>query len=90
MPPFHTINVYFLKQILNMTKKAVKSDKVKVLYVPQYETLSSEIMLEWAFSRQPSIAEYFPDERDQGSLPRQASTTPLSDFCSSSSTWFTP
>jgi len=48
MPPFHNVNVFFLKQILNMTKKAIKSDKIKVLYVPQYEGLSSSDILRWA------------------------------------------
>jgi len=79
MPPFHTINVYFLKQILDTTKKSIKVDKVRVLYVPQYEALSSGEILRWAFARMPAIAEYFPDERDIHMLPRQV--RPLSLVC---------
>jgi len=73
LAPFHTVNVYFLKQLLDTTKKSIKADKIKVLYVPQYETLSSEEILKWAFTHMPSIADYFPDERDIHMLPRQVS-----------------
>ena len=66
-----------MKSIIGMTKKAIKSDKVKVLYVPQYETLSSESILDWAFANKPAIADYFPDERDIHLLPRQVSDTPF-------------
>jgi hypothetical protein len=71
LPGPHTINLWFLKQLLNMQKKAIKSDKVKVLYVPQYETLSIEEIMTWVLGHWPAIVQYLPDERDRHMLPRQ-------------------
>ena len=48
LPTFTTINVFFMKDILSMRKKAIKVTEVKHLYVPQYESLSCAKILEYA------------------------------------------
>jgi len=44
-------------------KKAIKNQNMQWLYAPQYETLSRERMLEWAFAN-GDVAAYFPEQRD--------------------------
>jgi len=72
LPAFHTINVWFLKEIMAKRKKAIKNKDMQWLYAPQYETLSREKMLDWGFEH-GNIGEYFPEERDLELLPRQVS-----------------
>ena len=40
LPDFNTINVYFMKEIINKQKKAIKVNNMKYLFVPQYASLS--------------------------------------------------
>ena len=71
LPAVHCINIWFLKQLVSSKKKAIKSDRVKVLFVPQYETLAMDDIMQWALKHWPNIQLYFPDERDRHMLPRQ-------------------
>ena len=49
---------------------SIKCDDVKVLYVPQYENLSIERLLETA-RKNPQVPYYLPDDRDMHKVPRQ-------------------
>ena len=73
MPPIQCINIYFMKEILAMKKKALKTDAVKVFYAPQYESLSVDKLLDFA-AAYPGIYEYLPIDKDVRQLPRQVST----------------
>ena len=72
LPPYKTINIYFVKDILARRKKAIKNADVSHLYVPQYESLTIPKMLEFAM-RHEGLADYFPHPRDIPALPRQVS-----------------
>ena len=48
----------------------IKCDQVKVMFVPQYESLSLERILNQARKWQ-IVWDYLPDERDLHRLPRQ-------------------
>ena len=69
MPPLQCVNVYFMKALLAGTKKALKTEAVKVLYAPQYESLSIKQLLDFA-AVYPRIEEYLPDPRDMPQIPR--------------------
>ena len=34
LPPYETINIYFMKELLAKKKRHIKGDQVKYLYVP--------------------------------------------------------
>ena len=48
---------------------SIKTDDIKVLYVPQYETLSVKLILEKINEHQRAPI-YIPDERDIHKVPR--------------------
>ena len=75
LPEMHTINVYYMKQILAKKKRSIKIDQVRHLYVKQYEELTISKILEYA-KDWPQVFEYLPDERDIHQLPRQVSDRP--------------
>ena len=49
---------------------SIKCDQVKVLYVPQYERLNIERILN-KIREYPEVNEYLPDDRDMHKVPRQ-------------------
>ena len=51
-------------------KKYIKCDDVRVCFVPHYDGLSVEKILEWATFFE-DVDNYMPDERDRPKLPRQ-------------------
>ena len=59
-----------MKALLAGTKKALKTEAVKVLYAPQYESLSIKQLLDFA-AAYPAIHEYLPIPKDVRQLPRQ-------------------
>ena len=56
-------------------RKAVKTGQIKHLYAPQYNSLSVDKILAfaWQFNE---IHAYFPEKRDISMLPRQVSFCP--------------
>ena len=72
MPPFKSVNVYFMKSIMNMERKAIKKNAVKYIFAPQYDTLSIEKILEFA-NQYGEFVRHLPDPRDIHMLPRQVS-----------------
>ena len=40
LPPFKSVNIYFMKEVMAMKKKAIKSKDVQHIFAPQYETLT--------------------------------------------------
>lgn len=47
MPPFDTVTVYFLKDIIEGTKRFVSTQSVRHLAVPQYQNLSMKCILDF-------------------------------------------
>ena len=70
MPPYKSVNVYFLKALISGKKRAIKTNDVRHLYAPQYDSLSISKILEFA-SAFPAVNEYLPEARDIPALPRQ-------------------
>ena len=55
-----------------MKKKALRTEAVKVLYAPQYESLSIQKLMDFA-AAYPAIEDYLPIAKDVPQLPRQVS-----------------
>ena len=53
-------------------KQAVSNNRIKHLFVPMYETLTKELILDYA-KQHDDFWRYLPDEQDIKSLPRQVS-----------------
>ena len=62
-----------MKALLAGTKKALKTEAVKVLYAPQYESLSIKQLLDFVAGYN-AIVDYLPDAWDMPNIPRQVST----------------
>ena len=58
-----------MKDLITRKKKAIKTTDMKYLYVPQYESLSVQKILDFARTY-PEIFEYLPDAKDVPALPR--------------------
>ena len=70
MPPYKSVNVYFMKALMSGKKRAIKTNDVRHLYAPQYDTLSISKILAFA-ADYPAVQEYLPEARDIPTLPRQ-------------------
>jgi hypothetical protein len=78
------VTIYFLKDIINKTKRgksiyytfnqryiAFSGSEIQHLHCPQYETLSTKSILEWACAQSNLIQMYLPEEREIVKLPKQ-------------------
>ena len=72
LPPYKSVSVYWMKDLMARKRKAIKTSKIQTLNVPQYETLSIKKLLEFAADYH-SIEEYFPEPREIPQLPRSVS-----------------
>ena len=64
------MTIYFMKSIVDGSKKFLHQDRVHHLSVPQYEGLGIKQMLVEA-QKYPVMEHYLPDERDWKKIPRQ-------------------
>ena len=84
LPPVDTVTIYFLKdcisgerqrkyhlQFFNFLSSVIKCSQIQHLYVPQYETLSLPILVDWARGQQVPFLHYLPFEREICKLPKQ-------------------
>ncbi len=70
LAPFENHTIYFLKAIVQGTKKYISCDRVRYLSVPHYFGLGvKEILAE--LQRHAVAADYLPEEDDLHRLPRQ-------------------
>ena len=74
LPPYKTVSVYWMKDLMARKRKAIKTSKIQTLNVPQYETLSIKRLLEFAADYQ-ALEDYFPEPREIPQLPRSVSAT---------------
>ena len=72
LPPYKTVSVYWMKDLMARKRKAIKTSKIQTLNVPQYETLSIKKLLEFAADYH-AIEVYFPEPREIPQLPRSVS-----------------
>ena len=72
LPPFKSVNIYFMKEVMAMKKKAIKSKDVQHIYAPQYETLTCAKIYEFV-QHNAEVRAYFPVDKDVPALPRQVS-----------------
>ena len=70
LAPFENHTIYFLKDLIQGTKKFLHCDRVRYLSVPQYEGLGIKEMLSEAM-KYPVIHDYLPHEDEYRRLPRQ-------------------
>ena len=71
LPACDTVTIYFLKDIVSGTRRAMKGTDIVHLACPQYETLSTEKILDWARTQQSSLGVYLPVEKEIAHLPKQ-------------------
>jgi hypothetical protein len=50
---------------------AFNGTEIRHLHCPQYETLSTNIIIEWAKAQNPLVKHYLPIEREIVKLPKQ-------------------
>ena len=73
-PSKDTVTIWHLRDLANGSKRSLFACDVEHLYVPQYESLSLEKMIEWAEQNFPRVlSEFLPIERELFKLPRQVS-----------------
>ena len=48
LPPYKSVNIYFMKAIMAKEKNAVKTSNIKYIYAPQYASLSIQNILDFA------------------------------------------
>ena len=73
-PPKGTVTIWHLRDMANGTKKFIKADDIQHLYVPQYDTLTLEKMVDWGGQQHPRVlTEYMPIPRELNKFPRQVS-----------------
>ena len=72
LPPFKSVNIFFMKEIMSMKKKALKSKDVKHIFAPHYETLTCAKIYQFVQDNAEARV-YFPVDKDILSLPRQVS-----------------
>ena len=72
MPPIKCMNIYFAKAVIGKKKRAIKTNAIKYLYAPQYDTLSIKKVLDFA-AAYAGFEDYMPDAKDVPLLPRQVS-----------------
>ena len=63
------VTTYFLKDLIAGRKKYIKAKDARVCFVPQYEDLTIELILQEA-RKDPRMGQYLPDDRDHHMLPR--------------------
>ena len=68
-----TMTVWHLKDMISGAKGIIKSNAIKHLSIPQYESLSLEKILDWAKQNHRSVLSlYLPSiDRELQKLPRQ-------------------
>ena len=84
LPPYETVTIYFLKDIISGKKKRkcpirlspnptldVKAKKVRNICIPQYEGLAMKDMDEQVFQMHEVIFDYFPDQVEIHKTPKQ-------------------
>ena len=60
LPPYDNVTIYFLKDLISMKKRYLKTEEIKTIYVPFYENLTLAKIGAFAME-QPNIMEYMPD-----------------------------
>ena len=70
LPSYECCTIYWLKEIVQGTKKFIHCDKVRYLSVPQYEGLGIKEILAEA-KRHEVVLQHLPHEDDLKRLPRQ-------------------
>jgi hypothetical protein len=58
-----------MKDIISGLKRFIPCDKIKHLYVPQYETLKLELILKNVLSM-PDAAQHFPEAKELCKIPK--------------------
>ena len=70
LPASHTMTVWHLRDLAQGKKKIIKSDRVRVYNVPQFEGLTISDFLQFA-KVYPEVARALPPENEILKLPRQ-------------------
>ena len=71
MPPYETVTVFHIRDIVAGKRKMIKQADVKVIAVPYFEGLSIEHMLNWASKRPEGVMDALPIvKREVDKLPR--------------------
>ena len=70
LPPFHTITIYFLKDLIVGKRKFVPMERVNHIYVPAYVTLKLEEIFSF-FTQHEAVIAYMPDDKELRRMPKQ-------------------
>lgn len=73
-PPKDTVTTLHLRDMAMGRKRFINCDNIKHLFVPHYESLSLEKIIEFVQGSAPAILnDYFPITREMKKFPRQVS-----------------
>ena len=71
LPPYETVTVFHMRDIVAGKRKMIKQSDVRVISVPFFEGLSIDKMLLWSENRVENVMEVFPIiKREIDKLPR--------------------
>ena len=70
LPPFHTVTIYFLKDLIVGKRKFVRMERVNHIYVPAYVTLKLEEIFSF-FMQHEAVIAYMSDDKELRRMPKQ-------------------
>ena len=70
LPAFHTVTIYFLKDLITGKKNFIPMDKVTHMHVPFYENLKLAEIFN-VFLKHPEVIAYLPDDKELRKTPKQ-------------------
>ena len=71
LPPYETVTIYHLKDLIAGKKKTMSTEKVKYLYCPQYNSLSLKKIFRIIHEQNQIVLQYLPVEKEYEKFPRQ-------------------
>ena len=71
LPPLESCTIYWLKDIVSGQKRALDGHLITFQACPQYETLSTPLLLQWARQQNSDLFSYLPIEKEISQLPKQ-------------------
>ena len=71
LPPLESCTIFWLKDIVAGQKRALDGHLITFQACPQYETLFTPLLLQWARQQNSDLFSYLPIEKEIIHLPKQ-------------------
>ena len=69
IPQLDQVTIYWCKDLINGTKKALGGLEIVHLACPQFETLTTEKIIAFGHAHSDRLVQYMPDPKDVPKLP---------------------